>query len=49
MLGFLEQSDRLSEHELMAALVDWVRREVKPREEDKASGRATRRTRPRKK
>jgi Uma2 family endonuclease len=30
MWQFLEDSDRLSEHELTAALIDWVRREVKP-------------------
>jgi Uma2 family endonuclease len=47
--GFLEQRDRLSEHELMAALIDWVRREIKPKKKDKGSGRVPRRNGPRKK
>jgi Uma2 family endonuclease len=48
MLWFLEESDRLSEHELMGALVEWVRREVKGKEQE-AGGRGARRNRPRKK
>jgi len=49
ILGFLEESDRLSENELMHALIDWVRREVKPKKKSKGSGRPPRRNGPRKK
>jgi Uma2 family endonuclease len=49
VLQFLAQSDRLSEHELMAALIDWVRREVKPKKKGAPRSRPPRRNGPRKK
>jgi hypothetical protein len=49
VLGFLEESDRLSEHELMAELIDWIRREVKPKKSDESAGPTRRRKGPGKK
>lgn len=47
--GFLEDSDQLSEHELMAQLIHWVRREVKPKKSKEDAGRKGRRKGPGKK